>query len=38
MLYDFKCVEFAEEIMYQHLSRENYFRERGIELNGDSNE
>jgi len=37
-LYDFKCVEFAEEIMYQHLSRENYFRERGIELNGDSNE
>lgn len=37
-LFDFKCVEFAEEIMYSHLSRENYFRERGIDINGDSNE
>lgn len=37
-LYDFKCVEFAEEIMYSHLSRENYFRERGVDINGDDNE
>jgi hypothetical protein len=37
-LFDFKCVEFAEEIMYSHLSRENYFRNLGIDINGDSDE
>lgn len=37
-LYEFKCPEFAEEIMYSHLTRENYFRERGIQINGDNNE
>lgn len=35
-LYDFKCPEFAEEIMYSQLTRENYFRERGVEI-GDAN-
>lgn len=41
-LYDFKCPEFAEEIMYSHVSRDNYFRNLGIELNdegsGESND
>lgn len=37
-LYDFKCPEFAEEIMYSHLSKENYFRNLGIDINGGSNE
>ena len=37
-LYDFKCPEFAEEIMYSHLSRDNYFRNLGIDINGDSDE
>jgi len=31
-LYDFKCPEFAEEIMYNQLTRENYFRERGVDI------
>lgn len=37
-LYEFKCPEFAEEIMYSHLSRENYFRNLGIDINGDQDE
>ena len=37
-LFDFKCVEFAEEIMYSHLTRENYFRDLGIDISGDSDE
>jgi len=36
-LYDFKCPEFAEEIMYSHVSRENYFKNLGIELNDEGN-
>jgi len=37
-LFEFKCPEFAEEIMYGHLSRENYFRNLGIDINGDQDE
>jgi len=37
-LFEFKCAEFAEEIMYGHLSRENYFRNLGIDINGDQDE
>jgi len=34
-LFEFKCVEFAEEMMYSYLSRENYFRNLGIDISGD---
>ena len=37
-LFEFKCAEFAEEIMYSHLSRENYFRNLGIDISGDSDD
>jgi hypothetical protein len=37
-LYEFKCAEFAEEIMYGHLSKENYFRNLGIDINGGNDE
>jgi hypothetical protein len=37
-LYEFKCAEFAEDIMYGHLSKENYFRNLGIDINGGSDE
>lgn len=30
-LYDFKCPEFAEEIMYDYLDKDNYFRNLGID-------
>jgi len=30
-LYEFKCPEFAEEIMYDYLDKENYFRNLGID-------
>lgn len=34
-LFEFKCVEFTEELLYSHLSRENYFRNLGIDISGD---
>jgi len=37
-LFEFKCPEFAEEILYDHLTRENYFRNLGIELDGENDE
>jgi len=37
-LFEFKCPEFAEEILYDHLTRENYFRNLGIELDGKNDE
>jgi hypothetical protein len=37
-LFEFKCAEFAEELMYSHLSRENYFRNLGIDISGDSDD
>ena len=37
-LYEFKCPEFAEDIMYGHLSKENYFRNLGIDINGGNDE
>ena len=33
-LYEFKCVEYAEELMYKYLSRETYFENLGIDING----
>lgn len=37
-LFEFKCPEFAEEILYDHLTRENYFRNLGIDLDGENDE
>jgi len=37
-LFEFKCPEFAEEIMYNHLKRENYLRDAGFPVDGDSDE
>lgn len=37
-LFEFKCPEFAEEIMYSYLTRENYLRDAGFGDNGDNDE
>lgn len=35
-LFDFKCPEFTEEILYSHLSRENYLRDHGFPMDADA--
>lgn len=37
-LFEFKCPEFAEEIMYSYLTRENYLRDHGMNPDGENDE